>query len=68
MGIDGFMFERSRGIVWVCDLAKSSRFLNDNTAGSALEDFLLRFYWASAMSVDAVGGCFIKWTGDGFLA
>jgi class 3 adenylate cyclase len=68
VGIESFEFERSRGIVWVCDLSKSSTFLNDNDTASALESFLPRLYWASAMTVEAAGGRFIKWTGDGFLA
>lgn len=52
----------------MCDLSKSSTFLNDNDSASALETFLPRLYWASAMAVEAAGGRFIKWTGDGFLA
>lgn len=55
-------------MVWVCDLADSSRFLNDNQTAGELEEFLQRLYWVSSMIVDASGGTFIKWTGDGFLA
>jgi hypothetical protein len=68
MGIREFDFERSRGIVWVCDVVRSSRFLNDNQAVSSLEEFLPRLYWTSVATVEAAGGQFIKWTGDGFLA
>lgn len=63
-----FAFHRSRGIVWVCDIAGSSRALNDNESASAVEEFLPRLYWAARAIVEAAGGVFIKWTGDGFLA
>lgn len=66
--IKTFEFDRSRGVVWVCDLANSSRYLNDDNSAKALEEFLPRFYWTAAMLVEAAGGRFIKWTGDGFLA
>lgn len=68
MGINKFEFERSRGIIWVCDLVESSKFLNDNVSADALEEFLPRLYWTSAMAVESAGGQLIKWTGDGFLA
>ena len=67
-GIKKFEFERSRGIIWACDLVKSSKFLNDNKSADALEEFLPRLYWTSVIAVEAAGGQFIKWTGDGFLA
>lgn len=63
-----FEFGRSRGLVWVCDLAGSSRHLNDKDSVDAFEAFLPRLHWMSALVVDAAGGKFIKWTGDGFLA
>ena len=63
-----FQFERARGIVWVCDIASSSKHLNDNSAISAIEAFIPRFHWISRIAVRASGGEFIKWTGDGFLA
>src|SRR5918911_1177387 len=63
-----FAFERSRGIIWVCDLADSSKYLNDNQTADDLETFLPRLYWIASMIVDAAGGKFIKWTGDGFIA
>ena len=66
--IKKFEFERSRGIIWACDLVKSSKFLNDNESADALEEFLPRLYWTSVIAVEAAGGQFIKWTGDGFLA
>lgn len=59
---------RSRGIVWVCDIASSSKYLNSNESAEALETFLQRFLFLSMIFVEAAGGAFIKWTGDGFLA
>jgi class 3 adenylate cyclase len=59
---------RSRGIVWVCDLQSSSKYLNNNESAEALEKFLQRFLFLSIVFVEAAGGRFIKWTGDGFLA
>jgi class 3 adenylate cyclase len=66
--LEKFEFERSRGIVWVCDLASSSKYLNDNQTADELEKFLPKLYWTASMAVDAAGGKFIKWTGDGFMA
>jgi len=63
-----FEFERTRGIVWVCDLVGSSSYLNSNESVDDLERFLPRLYWVSHGLVEAAGGRFIKWTGDGFLA
>ncbi len=63
-----FNFSRSRGIVWVCDIAASSRHLNNDNTVSALETFIPRLHWAGAAIVEAAGGIFVKWTGDGFLA
>jgi hypothetical protein len=63
-----FSFERARGIVWVCDLESSSKYLNDNASAADLEAFLPRLHWIAMAAVSASGGRFIKWTGDGFLA
>lgn len=63
-----FDFERSRGIVWVCDMANSSANLNDDSTVDALEEFIPRLYWFGLQIVESAGGTFIKWTGDGFLA
>jgi hypothetical protein len=60
-------FERSRGIVWVCDVVKSSTYLNDNKLADNFEEFLHRLHWTSALAIEVVGGKFSKWTGDGFL-
>jgi class 3 adenylate cyclase len=59
---------RSRGIVWVCDLQSSSKYLNNDESAESLEKFLQRFFFLSVVFVEAAGGKFIKWTGDGFLA
>lgn len=64
----GFDFERSRGIVWVCDLVRSSTYLNDNTCADDLEEFVPRLFWVSSGLVEAADGRFLKWTGDGFVA
>ncbi|MCH7737962.1 MAG: hypothetical protein IH872_11255 [Chloroflexi bacterium] len=63
-----FKFERSRGIVWVCDMASSSANLNDDSTVDALEEFIPRLYWLGLQIVESAGGIFVKWTGDGFLA
>ena len=65
---DKFSFRRSRGLVWVCDLAESSKYLNENSTANELENFLPRLHWLSRVVVEAAGGTFLKWTGDGFLA
>ena len=66
--IHPFNFNRKRGIVWVCDIAKSSSYLNDNSAVDDIEAFIPRLYYVSKVIVEAYGGIFLKWTGDGFLA
>jgi class 3 adenylate cyclase len=66
--VSKFAGRRSRGIVWVCDIASSSKYFNSNESAEALETFLQRFLFMSIIFVEAAGGRFIKWTGDGFLA
>ena len=63
-----FEFERGRGVVWVCDIQSSSKHLNENESADAVEEFFPRLHWMERMAVDAAGGRFLKWTGDGFLA
>lgn len=63
-----FEFERSKGIIWVCDIAHSSKYLNDNETVDDIEEYLPRLYWTSSILIEAFGGKFIKWTGDGFMA
>lgn len=55
-----FSFARKRGVVWVCDIAGSSRYLNDDASAQDLEDFLPRLYRTAAIMVEAAGGEFIK--------
>ena len=62
-----FSFDRQRGVVWVCDIEKSSRFLNDNKSVEAIEEYLPRLHWLAKVSANAADGKFVKWTGDGFL-
>lgn len=63
-----FEYERKRGIIWVCDVVQSSKYLNSNKTVDDIEEYLPRLYWTSTNIVKAFGGEFIKWTGDGFLA
>ena len=63
-----FAFERGRGVVWVCDIQNSSKYLNDNELAAAIEDYPPRLHWLGKVVVRIAGGEFIKWTGDGFLA
>ena len=62
-----FSFERARGVVWVCDIKDSSKFLNDNDSAHAIEEYLPRVHWLGRIAISAAGGIFVKWTGDGFL-
>ena len=63
-----FTFARQRGVVWVCDIEKSSRYLNDTESVQAIEEYLPRLHWLAKVAVSAADGHFVKWTGDGFLA
>ncbi|KAA5538136.1 hypothetical protein [Paenimyroides baculatum] len=63
-----FKFERRKGIVWVCDVIKSSSYLNSNDTVEDIEEYLPRLYWTANNLVNSFGGKFIKWTGDVFLA
>jgi hypothetical protein len=42
--------------------------LNQNETAAATESFLERFLYFALTAVNASGGTFVKWTGDGFLA
>lgn len=53
---NNFSFHRSRGLVWVCDLADSSKRLNDNATAAELETFLPRLHWLGMVIVEAAGG------------
>jgi class 3 adenylate cyclase len=66
---DGFEFRRrAKGVVWVCDIVDSSKYLNDDEFVDNMEMYLPRVHWTAVTLVRAAGGEFIKWTGDGFLA
>ena len=60
-----FTFNRQRGVVWVCDIERSSRLLNDNESVEAIEEYLPRLHWLAKVSASAADGNFVKWTGDG---
>jgi hypothetical protein len=60
--------ERDRGLIWVCDISKSSSYINNDDLAEDFETFLPRLHWASSLAIDSVGGEFIQWTGDGFIA
>ncbi|TVQ30179.1 MAG: hypothetical protein EA376_13900 [Phycisphaeraceae bacterium] len=66
--MERFDFSRARGVVWVCDVQSSSKYLNDDSLADELETFLPRLYWTSQTLIEEAGGSFLKWTGDGFLA
>jgi class 3 adenylate cyclase len=60
--------DRARGVVWVCDVAGSTKYLNDDAYADALELFLPRLHEIGSLIVQAAGGKFIGWTGDRFFA
>jgi class 3 adenylate cyclase len=66
--IQQFDRKRKRGIVWICDIAHSSKYLNRNDTAEPTEEFLQRFLYLSLVAVEASKGEFVKWTGDGFMA
>ncbi len=55
-------------MIWVCDISKSSSYINSDDLAEAFEAFLPRLHWVSSLAIDALGGEFIQWTGDGFIA
>lgn len=59
---------RDRGLIWVCDISKSSSYINNDDLAEHIEEFLPRLHWVSSLAIEAVGGEFIQWTGDGFIA
>jgi hypothetical protein len=67
-GYASLEISRSRGLTWVCDISKSSTYLNSDEMAGELEDFLPRLHWAASIAVNAVDGELIQWTGDGFIA
>lgn len=63
-----FKFRRARGVVWVCDLAQSTMYLNDDKSVEAIEEFLPRLHWFAELVTELAGGKLVSWTGDGFLS
>ena len=59
---------RDRGLIWVCDISRSSSYINSDELAEDIEAFLPRLHWASSLAIGAVHGEFIQWTGDGFIA
>jgi hypothetical protein len=66
--VDPIVFSRKRGVVWVCDVAGSSKAFNNPDRADSVEAYLPRLLWVARQMVAAANGKFIKWTGDGFLA
>ena len=67
-GYASLTVRRDRGLIWVCDISKSSSYINSDDLAEHFEAFLPRLHWASSLAIDAIGGEFIQWTGDGFIA
>ncbi len=59
---------RARGVLWVCDISRSSSFINSDDLAEHFEAFLPRLHWVSSLAIQAVHGELIQWTGDGFIA
>ena len=55
-------------MLWVCDISKSSSYINNDDLAADFEAFLPRLHWVSSLAIDAIGGELIQWTGDGFIA
>jgi len=67
-GYASLTVHRARGLIWVCDISKSSSYINSDDHAEEFEAFLPRLHWVSSLAIDALGGEFIQWTGDGFIA
>jgi class 3 adenylate cyclase len=67
-GYSSLSVARGRGVIWVCDISKSSSYINSDDLAGHIEAFLPRLHWASSLAIHAVHGEFIQWTGDGFIA
>lgn len=63
-----FSYQRGRGLVWVCDIEGSTRFLNDDATADSIEEYFPRLHWIARQAIASFYGQFIKWTGDGFVA
>lgn len=67
-GYSSLSVARDRGLIWVCDISKSSSYINNNDLAEHFEAFLPRLHWASSLAIHSARGEFIQWTGDGFIA
>lgn len=67
-GYASLTVRRDRGVLWVCDISRSSSFINHDDLAEHIEAFLPRLHWVSSLAVHAIQGELIQWTGDGFIA
>ncbi len=67
-GYSSLSVARDRGVIWVCDISKSSSYINSDDLAEHIEAFLPRLHWASSLAIHSVHGELIQWTGDGFIA
>ena len=67
-GYSSLTVHRDRGVLWVCDISRSSSFINNDDLAEHIEAFLPRLHWVSSLAIQAVHGELIQWTGDGFIA
>src|SRR5690606_20915909 len=67
-GYSSLTVHRDRGVLWVCDISRSSSFMNSDDLAEHIEAFLPRLHWVSSLAIHAIHGELIQWTGDGFIA
>jgi class 3 adenylate cyclase len=67
-GYSSLTVHRDRGVLWVCDISRSSSFINSDDLAEQIEVFLPRLHRVSSLAIQAVHGELIQWTGDGFIA
>ena len=67
-GYAALTVHRDRGVLWVCDISKSSSYINDDALAGDIEEFLPRLHWVSSLAIRSIHGELIQWTGDGFIA
>ena len=67
-GYSSLTVERDRGVIWVCDISRSSSYMNSDDLAGPIEEFLPRLHWVSELAIRSIGGELIQWTGDGFIA
>jgi class 3 adenylate cyclase len=67
-GYSALTVHRDRGVLWVCDISRSSSYINSDDLAEHIEAFLPRLHWVSSLAINAIHGELIQWTGDGFIA